>query len=50
MIIVREKDTHAAQLTEPILRVLAQFEQELYAGALIAMTKNMARVRRLPLA
>lgn len=49
VIIVREKDTGTEQLLEPILRVLAQFEQELHSGALIAMTKNMARVRRLPL-
>lgn len=49
VVIVREKDTDAEQLLEPVLRVLAQFELELHAGALIAMTKNMARVRKLPL-
>ncbi len=49
VIIVREKDTHADEILEPVLRVLAQFEQELRIGALVAMTKHVARVRKLPL-
>lgn len=49
VIIVRERDTAAEQLLDPVIRVLAQFSQELSAGALIAMTNSVARVRRLPL-
>jgi predicted nuclease of predicted toxin-antitoxin system len=49
VIIIREKDTHVDEVLEPVLRVLAQFEHELRSGSLIAMTRHMARVRRLPL-
>lgn len=49
VVIVREKDTGVDRLLQPVLHVLAQFGPELSDGALIAMTVNMARVRRLPL-
>lgn len=49
VIILREKDTHVDEVLEPVLRVLAQFKHELRSGSLIAMTKHIARVRRLPL-
>lgn len=49
VIIVRERDTAAEHLLDPVIRVLAQFSQELNGGALIAMTNSVARVRRLPL-
>lgn len=49
VVIVRERDTAVERLLEPVLHVLAQFGPELREGALIAMTVNMARVRRLPL-
>jgi len=49
VVIVRERDTAVERLLDPVLHVLAQFGPELREGALVAMTVNMARVRRLPL-
>ena len=49
VIIVREYDPHPERITEPLLLALERFNAELTAGALIAMTLNMARVRSLPL-
>jgi predicted nuclease of predicted toxin-antitoxin system len=49
VIIIREQDVQVDRIAAPLLRVLEQFYQELQAGALIAMTTHMARVRRLPL-
>ena len=49
VVIIREQDTHPEILLGPVLRVLEQFAQDLRNGSLIAMNRNMARVRRLPL-
>lgn len=49
VVIIREQDTHSDVILGPVLRVLEQFGEELRTGSLIAMNRNMARVRRLPL-
>jgi predicted nuclease of predicted toxin-antitoxin system len=49
VIILREHDPHPERITEPLLLAFERFNAELAAGALIAMTLNMARIRSLPL-
>jgi predicted nuclease of predicted toxin-antitoxin system len=49
VVIVRGPDVSPVAIVHPILRVLAQFELELSAGALISMGQHLARIRRLPL-
>jgi len=49
VVIIREQDTSPMVILEPVVRVLDRFGQELQEGALIAMGRHMARVRRLPI-
>ena len=49
VLLVRSKDSHSALVFPMILQALQQAEEQLRLGALVVVTENRLRIRRLPL-